>query len=194
MIARRPGALVFKALSLVREYYWTIRNRLILRLIWTLGSGVSFRGPVVVRSASGTVRVGRGARFGPWVNVEAARGAVLEIGEGVSINQGTFIVARESIMIGAFTLVGEYVSIRDNDHGFANPDELIAHQGYITRPVRIGRDVWIGRGAVISKGVIIGDGAVVGAGAVVTADVDEYTIVVGVPARLLRRREREPSR
>ncbi|MDX2266102.1 MAG: DapH/DapD/GlmU-related protein [Hyphomicrobiales bacterium] len=57
-----------------------------------------------------------------------------------------------------------------------------------SKPVVIGHDVWIGHGAVILAGVSVGVGAVVGAGAVVTKDVANYTIVVGNPARALRRR------
>ena len=52
----------------------------------------------------------------------------------------------------------------------------------------IGNDVWIGYEAVIMAGVRIGDGAVIAARAVVTRDVPPYTIVGGVPARVIRRR------
>lgn len=52
----------------------------------------------------------------------------------------------------------------------------------------IGNDVWIGYEAVILSGVHIGDGAIIGTRAVVTKDVEPYTIVGGVPARLIRRR------
>ena len=52
----------------------------------------------------------------------------------------------------------------------------------------IGHDVWIGHGATILPGVTIGNGAVVGSGAVVTRDVAPYTIVGGVPARVIRER------
>jgi phosphonate metabolism protein (transferase hexapeptide repeat family) len=55
-------------------------------------------------------------------------------------------------------------------------------------PVVVGHDVWIGHGVVILPGRSIGTGAVVGAGAVVTKDVAPYTIVVGNPARPVRRR------
>lgn len=54
--------------------------------------------------------------------------------------------------------------------------------------VTIGHDVWIGHGATILPGVHVGNGAVIGSGAVVTHDVDAYTIVGGVPARVIRRR------
>lgn len=52
----------------------------------------------------------------------------------------------------------------------------------------IGNDVWIGQNSVILPGVYIGDGAVIGANSVVGSDVDPYTIVVGNPARKIRKR------
>lgn len=55
-------------------------------------------------------------------------------------------------------------------------------------PVKIGDDVWIGTNVVILPGVTIGQGAIVGAGAVVTKDVPPYTIVVGNPAKSIRKR------
>jgi phosphonate metabolism protein (transferase hexapeptide repeat family) len=54
--------------------------------------------------------------------------------------------------------------------------------------ITIGHDTWIGHGAVIMPGVTIGDGAVVGSSAVVTKDVEPYTIVAGVPAKVIKRR------
>ena len=58
-------------------------------------------------------------------------------------------------------------------------------------PINIGNDVWIGTRAIILDGVTIGDGAIVAAGAVVTEDVAPYSIVGGVPARLIRMRFNE---
>ena len=54
--------------------------------------------------------------------------------------------------------------------------------------VKIGHDTWLGHGSTILPGVTVGNGAVVGAGAVVSRDVAPYTIVGGVPARLIRER------
>ncbi len=52
----------------------------------------------------------------------------------------------------------------------------------------IGNDVWIGCGSMILSGVHVGNGAVIGIGAVVTKNVKPYSIVVGVPAKCLRKR------
>ena len=55
-------------------------------------------------------------------------------------------------------------------------------------PIKIGNDVWIGARAVIIDGVSIGDGAIVAAGSIVTKDVPAYSVVGGIPARVLRNR------
>jgi acetyltransferase-like isoleucine patch superfamily enzyme len=54
--------------------------------------------------------------------------------------------------------------------------------------VTIGNDVWIGSGVIINPGVKIGDGAIIASGAVVVKDVAPYTIVGGVPAKIIRKR------
>tara|TARA_R110000751_G_scaffold288076_4_gene393351 strand:- start:209814 stop:210428 length:615 start_codon:yes stop_codon:yes gene_type:complete len=59
--------------------------------------------------------------------------------------------------------------------------------------ISIGHDVWIGHGATLLPGVSIGNGAVIGAGAVVSKDVEAYTIVGGVAAKLIRRRFSEST-
>ena len=59
----------------------------------------------------------------------------------------------------------------------------------IPKKIVIGDDVWIGAGAVIMPGVTIARGTVIGANAVVTRDTEEYAVMVGAPARMLRKRD-----
>ena len=75
---------------------------------------------------------------------------------------------------------GDYWPDAENEAGFF--DWRRDHR------VTIGHDVWIGHGATLLPGVTIGNGAVIGAGAVVSKDVAPYTIVGGVPAKLIRER------
>ena len=56
--------------------------------------------------------------------------------------------------------------------------------------VIIGRDAYIGANAIILPGITIGDGAIIGAGAVVTKDAPPYKILVGIPARVIKEREK----
>ena len=136
----------------------------------------------VTASGTGSLRVGEQCRLGRGVHFDTADAGQITLGANVRINAGGVIVAVNSVSIEADSLLGEYVSIRDADHGIA-AGALIRLQPLVAEPVRIGRDVWIGRGCCILKGVCIGDGAVVGANSVVTRDVPSGSIQAGVPAR-----------
>jgi acetyltransferase-like isoleucine patch superfamily enzyme len=108
---------------------------------------------------------------------------------------GAFCVfgVNESITIGRDVLIAQAVTVRDTNHAFSGTDRPMAVQGIVTSPVVIEDDVWIGHGAVILKGVRIGKGSIVAAGAVVTKDVSMYSIVGGVPAKVIGSRTRDKA-
>jgi acetyltransferase-like isoleucine patch superfamily enzyme len=89
-------------------------------------------------------------------------------------------------------LIAAHTSINTVSHHFERCDIPINDQGIYCDPVRIEDDAWIGMNAVILQGVTIGKGAVVGAGAVVTRDVPAWSIVMGVPARIVSQRDNAP--
>jgi len=167
------------------------------RRIWRLAglrSRVSGRIPVStqfdgpVHSHPGTrLDLGEHCRIGRDVFFESRDRGRITLGSHVRLNAGCTLVSYSALSIGDDTLVGEYVSIRDADHG-SEPGTLIREQPHRTSPIRIGRDVWIARGTVILKGVTIGDGAIIGANSVVSRDIPPNTIAVGAPARVIRTR------
>ena len=112
----------------------------------------------------------------------------IKIGNNTLIGRRTVIGCNNKIQIGSDCLLAENVRIQDTDHKFDDVNILIKNQGIVTAPVKIGNDVWVGYGAVITKGVIIGDGSVIGANSVVTHDIPPYSIAVGAPARVIRKR------
>jgi acetyltransferase-like isoleucine patch superfamily enzyme len=148
-----------------------------------------FDGPTQVAGRPRLV-LGAHCRLGRSVFFETAGAGAITVGTHVRINRGTVIVAHAGVRIGDDCLIGEYVSIRDADHGMALGTPMRS-QPHVAAPVTIGNDVWIARGAVILKGVTIGDGAIIAANSVVTRDVPPRTIVAGIPARALR--ERRPA-
>lgn len=143
-------------------------------------------------AGSGDVRLGDYCRLGPALLFETRERGRIAIGSHVRINQGCVLVAHSLVSIGDDCLIGEYVSIRDANHGIlAGPP--IRLQSHDSAPIRIGRDVWIGRGACILPGVEIGDGAVIGANSVVTRSIPAGTVAAGIPARVLRQRPARPA-
>lgn len=73
-------------------------------------------------------------------------------------------------------------------YGFAELDDEDFFAWRAGQIARLGHDTWIGHGAVIMPNVTVGTGSVIGSGAIVTRDVPEYSVAVGVPARVVRRR------
>ena len=153
----------------------------------------------------------------PWIDptatVEASElGLYTAVGARTSILESrlgaySYIVEDGDV---AYALIGKFVSIaravrinpgnhpmwRPSQHHFVyraaayglGEDEPDFFDWRREHRVTIGHDVWIGHGAIVLPGVTVGTGAVVGAGAVVSRDVAPYTVVAGVPARVIKRR------
>lgn len=81
-----------------------------------------------------------------------------------------------------------HFTYRRKMYGFDDKDDEDFFEKRKSQKVYIGNDVWIGHGAVILPGITIGNGAIVGSGAIVTKNVEPYTIVVGVPAKAIKKR------
>ncbi len=154
----------------------------------SVGRKTRFFGRVRFGSVEGNIRIGTNCMFGHDVFLSASRGTMITIGNSSTLNNGCHVVAAYGITIGDNTHVGEFCSIRDQNHCFEDPDVLIQDQGFCGAPIRIGSNVWIGRGVFIGPGVNIGDGAVVGANSVVIRSIPPYSVAVGNPIRLVRKR------
>ncbi len=112
----------------------------------------------------------------------------LEIGNYSSIGQLSIIGVGEHIKIGNNVMIAQCVTIRESNHNFDNKEIPMRYQGANTKPIIIEDDVWIGHGAIILQGVTIKSGSIIAAGAVVTNDIDEFSIVGGIPARVIKSR------
>jgi acetyltransferase-like isoleucine patch superfamily enzyme len=118
-----------------------------------------------LRLAKGQVAVGRYSYIGP----ESEFGSEVVIGDLVMISAGAVIFG--------------------DDHRYDDP-ELPSRLAFGAQapPTFFEADAWVGRGCLIRAGVRLGRGCVVGAGSVVVRDVAPYTIVAGVPARVIKHR------
>lgn len=124
------------------------------------------------------------SKFENGVYISDARS--IKIGQCCQINENVFI---QGAIIGNYVLVAPNVAILSKTHKYSTIDIPILDQGdSIEKIVIIDDDVWIGRNAILMPGIKIGKGAIVGAGAVVTKDVDAYTVVGGVPAKIINKR------
>lgn len=109
-------------------------------------------------------------------------GKNITFGKNVFINSGCKFQDQGGITVGNNVLIGHNVVLATLDHNIcvSKRAELFA------APIVIEDNVWIGANVTVTSGVTIGKGSIVAAGAVVTKDVPEYSIVGGVPAKVIR--------
>ena len=115
---------------------------------------------------------------------EVWNGAGLSVGRGSSIGQSCYVDARGGIRLSEQVSVGREVALITATHIVDDPsfDARVA-------PIELGTRSFIGVRALVLPGVTIGEGAVVGAAAVVTRDVEPWTVVTGIPAAPVGRRQ-----
>jgi len=110
------------------------------------------------------------------------------IGKEVFIGEDLIIsdnIHDKNVIIGDRVAIGPRVTLITSSA--PNFSRIRPYVKVIDGKIRIENDAWIGAGAIILPNVTIGEGAVVGAGAVVTKDVPPYTVVAGVPARVIKK-------
>jgi acetyltransferase-like isoleucine patch superfamily enzyme len=138
----------------------------------------------------------------PWYG-RLVLGRWVHLGDGncLRAHEGTFTVGDKSVFgkdnvvncyldieLGPATLLADWVYICDFDHVFSDIHSPIKDQGITKRPVRCKGDTWFGTKVTVLSGVEIGWGCVIAANAVVNRDIPDWSVAVGVPARVIRNR------
>ncbi len=147
-------------------------------------------------------------RVGPWTSI--AKGCEITDSDFLDFAYATPHVQIFNAEIGKFCNIATNVRInptnhpmwratlhhftyRSRCHHMAEDDDREIFEWRLKNRIVIGPDVWIGHAAIIMPGVNIGTGAVIGSGAIVTKDVPNYAVVVGSPARVIKRRVDEET-
>jgi virginiamycin A acetyltransferase len=155
---------------------------------------------VAYKASVHTRNISLAAKLGKFVTI----GKDCVVGKNVSIGDYTYLNERTSVdsgSIGKFCSIASGVSIGPLEHPtyllsthpatFSEPKFHLIKSPINIRleaPPIIGNDVWIGRNAVIRRGVVVGNGSVIGANSVVCDSVPVYSIVGGIPSRVIRSR------
>ncbi len=143
-----------------------------------------------VTECSRNISLGNNAFIGQNCKIFASNKSQVKIGDNFACNTNVMINARGKgeIIIGKNVLIGPNVVLRSNNHIYSDISKPIAQQGIKSGKINIENDVWIGSNVVILPNTLIGKGSIVAAGAVVTSDVESYTIVGGIPAKEIGKR------
>lgn len=167
-----------------------LRNRGLIEL----GDGVTLGEGVVIDGLSRLgVKISDRVNIGPYTIIEAT-GVISNLGIGCSIGKNSgmgafsFIGAAGGVWIGDDVIMGQRVSFHSENHCFDRTDIPIRLQGITRKGITIEDDCWIGANVVFLDGAYVGKGCVVAAGAVVRGTFPPYSVIGGVPARLIRSR------
>lgn len=173
---------LYRSMSKVFYTFWGSR------LFTSVGGDTIFEGPVDVPLFNRVV-IGKQCLISAGVSFVVTATGGITIGNRVYIGKSCVLASDTGITIGDNTMLAEFVSIIDADHGTEKNGIPIRDQNLKPAPITIGNDVWIGRGCAVLKGTTIGEGAVIGANSVVTRDIPPYAVACGVPARIVRYRQ-----
>jgi acetyltransferase-like isoleucine patch superfamily enzyme len=173
-----------------------------------LGTNVKFRfltsitygkylkaGDNVVFSGLATdgLRLGDNVSIGSFSQVVASTslnnpGFGIDLGDRVGIGEFAYLGGGGGLKIGSDCIVGQYFSCHPENHNFSDTKALIRLQGVSRMGIEIGEGCWIGSKVTILDGVKIGKHCVIAAGAVVSRSFEDYSVIGGVPAKLLKQR------
>lgn len=155
-----------------------------LRKCTRTGKWVSVNGKPLIKN-SGQMILANEVRV--WSSIQRAKlftgpEGILKIGKNSRVN-GAHISAQKLVEIGDNVRIAPYTLILDSD--FHNINDHFSDG--VSKEIIIENNVWLASRCTILKGVRIGQGAVVATGAVVTKDVPPYTVVAGVPAKVIKK-------
>lgn len=157
----------------------------------SVGSNVSICDgtTLIARGKDSRINIGSGVTITERVYIDTeSDDSIINIGKDVYIGTGTSLFGHCGLDIGDHSLLAQNISLTPYSHIFEDPNRNIIEQGGHTRKVTIGRDVYIGMNSTILYSADIGDGSVVGSATVVVKPLPPYSVAVGNPARIIRKR------
>jgi acetyltransferase-like isoleucine patch superfamily enzyme len=150
--------------------------------------------PKAVISRPEYVAIGDGCRISAYASLythpleKGQRDPLLILGKGVFVGIRSIISAHYRVVLKDDVLLGPNVLIADAHHRYEDVTVPIRKAGMTEKSfVVIEEEAWIGMNSCVFRGVTVGRHAVVGANSVVNADVPPYSVVVGIPARVVKR-------
>ncbi len=181
---------MIKLIFRIKAKIWALCFPVFFRSLFkSLGSRSFLARPFRI-DGSGDIEIGAGTVFqrGNWLFSDGIEGvpALLKFGDGCILGQNNHIAAVREVIFGEHVLTANNVYVSDNLHGYEDISRPILQQPVrFKAAVHIGDGSWIGENACII-GARVGRHCVIGANAVVTRDVPDYSVVVGIPGRVIR--------
>ncbi|SBS61190.1 acyltransferase [Vibrio atlanticus] len=133
-------------------------------------------------------RIGQRVRIFPNARMEVhGENAYINIDDNVSIGQGFHATSGGELNIGSDTVISGNVVVTNIDHDYKNIELAVLEQPNLISATSIGEGCFIGFGAIIQAGTSLGKHCIVGANSVVRGEFPDYCVIVGSPAKIVKR-------
>lgn len=133
------------------------------------------------------VSIGKKVRIFPGSRFEVHGDGVIEIGDNVGIGQNFHITSAGKLTIGSGTVISGNVFITNINHEYRDFDIPIMEQNILIKETEVGRNCFIGFAAAIQAGTKLGNHCIVGANSVVSGEFPDGCVIVGAPAKVIKR-------
>jgi acetyltransferase-like isoleucine patch superfamily enzyme len=172
---------------MIFKIFWIIRG-ILYKPFFGQFSLPSYIGKPIYIANFKRIFIGKRVRIFPNARIEVIDNkSSIFFEENVAIGQNLHITSGAKLVIGKNTTILENVMITNIDHDYQELNKHVLNQKHIIRETTIGENCFIGYGAVIQAGTILGTQCVVGENAVVRGHFPDYSVIVGAPARIVKR-------
>ncbi len=188
-----------------------LRSKLYKSLLGSCGRNVNFGMNVILRhphkihigdnvniddncliDAKGTENTGISIGSGSFIGrntILSCKNGDIEIGENANIGFNCEIFSASKVTLGKNNLFAAYCYLIGGEHTYDRTDVSVLEQERISRGITIEDNVWLGASVKVNDGVTIGRDSIIGTSAVVREDVPEFSIAVGIPAKVVKSRK-----
>lgn len=169
------------------KYVWAVRALIYKGFFGKVGNLTYIGTPCFIEGRR-RIFIGSKTRVFPGIRMEAIGKGEIHIGDNCAIEQNVHITSMDSnLVIGDNTTIAANVFITNLDHEYEDTSKSVMDQGHILRETSIGEGCFIGYGAAIQAGTVLGEHCVVGTNAVVRGSFPDFCVIVGCPARVVKK-------
>lgn len=181
------GRCAFRLLAKAGNVWHRLKTRLWYGLFFQhIGPGSVIRNPLFIANPD-RISIGSRVFFRDGVRIEVVGDGSIIIGDYSSFEQNFHITSGGELRIGNYVVATYGGMITNIDHSYQNINIGVLGQPNIVSSTVIGDFCFLGAGAKIQAGTVLGKQCIVGANAVVRGEYPDYCVLVGVPARVIKR-------
>lgn len=169
------------------KYIWAIRAIIYKMFLGSVGNMTYIGKPCFIEGRK-NIHIGGKTRIFPGIRLEAIGTGKIKIGDNVAIEQNVHITSMGDVLhINNNVTILANTFITNLDHEYTDIDKSVMEQGHSLKTTTIGEGCFIGYGVAIQAGTVLGRHCVVGTNSVVRGIYPDYCVIVGSPAKVVKK-------